>query len=401
MSKRSTTTVSRHLLRILIAGGLTAGAQPALAQVTYTVDRSVGAGRITGTIVTNGNVGVLTAADIVGWNLALDADGNGTSAPLAGPPNDVFWLTGSALSATPTGLVWDFSTPGFNIFQIHSSDFSTTWQMQASPPAMVDELLNELPFAQAYAPRGGQGADTIATTVLAPLEITADTTLTADRRGPIVIAADDVTLDCAQHSVTGGPKEIGIHAAGRTRVTVSRCVVSGFGEGIVLEDSSQSTLSENMLSENATVGIRLTGSDGNTLTGNLVTHTRNPHGLGGGLVLSASSQNRLSFNTVDHSDVGGISVADGSQQNEFTANVSSYNGGAGFDLASSSSNSLLRNTAVENGDYGFLVREQARKNKLLENSACLNRPADATELRDSRRGNGNVWALNLLCSPAF
>jgi parallel beta-helix repeat protein len=389
--------IVRSVLALSIVLG---GTGSVLAQVTYTVDRTVGTGHITGTITTNGNVGVLSAADIVSWNLALDADSNGTSALLAGPPSDVFWVTGSALSATPTGLVWDFSTPGFNIFQVHSADYSTTWQMQAWPPAMVDELVNELP-AQAYASRSGQGADTIATTVVAPLEITADTTLTADRRGPIVIAADNVTLDCAQHSVTGGPKDIGIHSASRTGITISRCVVSGFGEGIVLEDSSQSTLSENTLNELASVGIRLTGSDRNTLTGNFVTHTRNPHGLGSGLVLSASSQNTLSFNTVDHSDVGGISIASGSQQNELTANVSSYNGGAGFDVSSSSTNSLLRNTAVGNGDYGFVVRDQARKNKLLENSACLNRPADAAEIRDGRRSNGNVWALNLFCSPSF
>jgi parallel beta-helix repeat protein len=392
--------VSQRLHRILVAGALSVGvAQPALAQVTYIVDRAVGNGRVTGTITTTGNVGVLSPADIVSWNLVVDADGNGTGAPIPAPPNGALFLVGSALSASPTELVWDFSTPGFNIFQLHSADFMVTWQMQAFPPAMIDELLNELP-AQAYSGRAA-GPDTIATSVVPPLELTADTTLTADRSGPLVIAADNVSLDCAGHSVAGNPKQTGILVAGRVGITITHCTVSGFGEGIVLEDTSQSTLSENTVSGSTIAGIRLAGSDRNTLTGNLMTLTRNPHGGGSGLVLSASSQNRLSFNAVDHSDLAGVSVAAGSQENDFTANVSSYNGGAGFDVAASSTNSLLRNTAVGNRDYGFVVRDQAKRNKLLENSACLNQPADATEIRDGRRGSGNVWALNLFCSPSF
>lgn len=377
-------------------------AQQALAQVTYTVDRSVGTGRVTGTITTNGNIGVLTAADIVDWNLALDANGDGTTVPVPGRPIGVMTLQGTALSATATGLFWDFSTPtGFNILQFQPPPGTiTVWQIQTMVPVFVDELINEAPDLQAYTPRP-PGVEQIATTVIAPLEITADTTLTADRRGPVVIAADNVTLDCAHHSVTGNPKEIGIRAVGRIGVTIARCVVVGFGEGIVLEDSSQSVLTENTLSENATTGIRLTNADRNGLTGNYVTYTRGLHRFSNGLVLASSSRNRLEFNTVDHSDVAGILVDEDSQSNDLVANVSSFNGGAGFDVGAATSNSFLRNTAIRNGDFGFVLRGQAMRNKLLENSACLNSPADATEIRDGRRGNGNVWALNLFCSPSF
>ena len=184
-------------------------------------------------------------------------------------------------------------------------------------------------------------------------------------------------------------------------MTITRCVVFNFGEGIVLEDSTQSTVSENILDENVNTGIRLTDADRNRLTGNYVTYTRSPRRLANGLALESSSKNRLEFNTVDHSDVDGIQMDAGSRSNEVVANVSSFNGGRGFDVAGASSNTFLRNTAIQNGDFGFLVRDQAKRNRLIENAACHNRAGDATEIRDSRRSNGNVWALNLFCSPSF
>jgi parallel beta-helix repeat protein len=168
----------------------------------------------------------------------------------------------------------------------------------------------------------------------------------------------------------------------------------------VLEDSTQSTLSENILDSNLDTGIRLTGADRNRLSGNYATYTRNHSRLANGLVLQSSSNNRVEFNTVDHSDVSGILVADGSASNDFVANVSSFNGGAGFDVAGLSG-TFVRNLAMKNGDFGFVARVPAKRNKLLENSACFNRPADATELRDGRRSNGNVWAMNWFCSPSF
>jgi parallel beta-helix repeat protein len=265
---------------------------------------------------------------------------------------------------------------------------------------MTNELIREEsnPLNQAIVDRAGLVE--IATTVIAPLEITSDTTLTADRRGPIVIAADNVTLDCAHHSLIGSANGIGIQASGRTGVTIARCVVNGFGEGIVLEDSFDSVLSENTLSENVNAGIRLVGSDRNRLTGNLVSYTRSSARLATGLSLESSSDNKLEFNAVDHSDGAGVTASDGSHSNELVANVSSFNGGPGFEVAGAS-NSLLRNTATRNGDFGFVLREEASRNKLIDNAGCLNQPADATELRAGRRRNGNVWALNLFCSPAF
>jgi parallel beta-helix repeat protein len=274
------------------------------------------------------------------------------------------------------------------------------WQIFAQYPFLSGESLQEALGVQTGA-NGALDLVQIATTVFASLEITADTTLTADRKGPIVIAADNVTLDCDHHSVTGSPKEIGIRAVGRIGVTIKGCNVSGFGEGIVLESSSQSTLAENTVSGSTITGIRLTDADRNRLSGNYVTHTHGKAPFSSGLVLASSSRNRLDFNTVEDSDAAGVLLDEDTQSNDLVGNVSFLNGGAGFEVVAATSNNFLRNTATRNGDSGFVLREQAKRNKLLENSACLNTPNDATELRDGRCSNANIWALNLFCSPSF
>ncbi len=66
----------------------------------------------TGTITTNGNTGVLTAGDIVDWNLVLN-DFNpptfGLEGPLSGDNSGVL-VTGSDLTATSTGLFFNFDS---------------------------------------------------------------------------------------------------------------------------------------------------------------------------------------------------------------------------------------------------------------------------------------------------
>jgi hypothetical protein len=86
--------------------------------ITYNVNQTIGAGGVTGFIETDGTIGVLGAgtADILDWNLLLN-DGNTTVdmlGPLSGNNsgvlNEVFG-GGSALSATATQLLFDFSGP--------------------------------------------------------------------------------------------------------------------------------------------------------------------------------------------------------------------------------------------------------------------------------------------------
>ena len=86
-----------------------------IASIVYSVDRTIGAGTVTGTIETNGNLGVLADSDILNVNLTVSAPN------LPGSPESLPWFTGisgNAVSATDTQLLFDFSASGDNYFAV-------------------------------------------------------------------------------------------------------------------------------------------------------------------------------------------------------------------------------------------------------------------------------------------
>jgi hypothetical protein len=81
---------------------------PSKADIIYDVNLAVAIGSATGNITTDGVIGVLSTADITGWNLTLN-DGTRTHL-LQGPSlNSVVAVRGSHLTASATGLFFNFS----------------------------------------------------------------------------------------------------------------------------------------------------------------------------------------------------------------------------------------------------------------------------------------------------
>jgi len=116
-------------LGIVLALG---GTPDALAGPIFEVDRTYEGGvRIAGTIETDGTLGPLSAANIVDWNLHISDTDLGFSIILyTGPTrlsfspfqlNSTVSIGGAALSATPTGLFFDFSSSTDVHFSVTSS----------------------------------------------------------------------------------------------------------------------------------------------------------------------------------------------------------------------------------------------------------------------------------------
>ncbi len=79
------------------------------ADITYDVNLTIGAGSVTGDIITDGTIGTLFDSDIVDWNLLVN-DGTHTfdlTGPLSGD-NSAFDVTLEGLTATATDLLYDF-----------------------------------------------------------------------------------------------------------------------------------------------------------------------------------------------------------------------------------------------------------------------------------------------------
>jgi hypothetical protein len=68
------------------------------------------------------------------------------------------------------------------------------------------------------------------------MTVTSNTVLTENHTGNIVIGANNISLNCDSHLVTGpGAGGAGIQLAGRQGVTVENCIVTNFAQGFSLK----------------------------------------------------------------------------------------------------------------------------------------------------------------------
>lgn len=198
------------------------------------------------------------------------------------------------------------------------------------------------------------------------MQIAADTTLTKDHNGQIEVVADNVTLDCADHKVTGsGTGEsagTGISIDSRTGVTVRNCDVSAFWVGIEVRGPNN-TFRNNVVARNGMDGIHIASTcesgrcdsspnpDNNTVDGNTVTDNGR-FGIG----LGWADNNTIKGNVATGNAEGGISLYD-SDSNNVDRNVADDNGtgggGDGFVLTLSHSNTVTDNEATGNTLNGF------------------------------------------------
>lgn len=89
--------------------------------VTYSINRSVGAGSIIGSITTDGKVGQLSSSDFTGWSLQL-FDGTNSFSLLSGA-SSVF-VTGADVSADASHIYFNFSASDVGVLAFQQTLFS-------------------------------------------------------------------------------------------------------------------------------------------------------------------------------------------------------------------------------------------------------------------------------------
>lgn len=268
-----------------------------------------------------------------------------------------------------------------------------------------------------------------------PTTIRENTTLTSGCSNGIVIAADNVILDCAGHTLTGTGGGNGVELTGRTGVRVVNCHVTSFWNGFALRQlptpgtprpprgtprpgtkSSNNTFTNNTAFRNGADGFDLNDSPNNTFIQN-VANDNPDHGF----ELDFSGENLLVGNTANRNgdgfDVCGIDRPDAapSPNNTFVNNRADSNRESGFRI-SSDGNTLRGNTA--NNSVGVPDRRPGRtgtrrrgdgfriegnNNTLSGNSGSGNR--DDLDVRNNTSGNtcsGNSFGTtNGQCPPDF
>ena len=253
---------------------------------------------------------------------------------------------------------------------------ASPWVFEAEAEAQADVASLVRAFAEAALTANrdrafSRAADLAGSTLL----VTSDTTLSDDHRGSVEIEADDVTLDCAGHTISGpGTRAedeygfVGILLDGRSGITVKNCRVSGFDYGILLTARLGSGSDGNRLVNNAAFGNRLDGvrvheSEHNVLTGNIAS-SNGQHGFA-----FLGNSNIVTKNQAFDNGSGGFAVGGGPRDIVFAANISTGNDGHGF-LIVGSGHAVVGNTAAGNREVGFSIdgdSTSVRRNRALRN----------------------------------
>ena len=290
----------------------------------------------------------------------VQARGGRVDAQELEPDVDVVWV--ATEMAGTHGLVW--GAP------------ASPWMFEAAAERHADVANLVRAFAEAARAanrdRAFSRADELAGSTLL---VSSDTTLRDDHRGSVEVEADDVTLDCAGHTISGpGTRAedeygfIGILLDGRTGVMVKNCRVSGFDYGILLTARLGSGSDGNRVIDNAAFGNRLDGlrvneSAHNVLTGNIAS-SNGEHGFA-----FLGDSNVVTRNEAFENGGDGFVVGEEHRDIVFSANLSKGNQAYGFAIVGTG-HTLVRNTAANNGGHGFGIADNSisvRQNRAVHN----------------------------------
>ncbi|MFB6114690.1 MAG: nitrous oxide reductase family maturation protein NosD [Candidatus Nanohalobium sp.] len=152
-----------------------------------------------------------------------------------------------------------------------------------------------------------------------------NSSIDACRGKGLEIDADDVTLNCRGHRITGNTnRSSGIIAEDVQNVTVKNCRVSNYYSGIQFHNVSNSLLLNNSASSNYATGIELVNSSDNLLTENQA------NGNWDGIYLEDSSDNRIINNSAHRNKIDGLHLFYGSYNNTVRGNNLTRNKGHGL-----------------------------------------------------------------------
>jgi parallel beta-helix repeat protein len=176
----------------------------------------------------------------------------------------------------------------------------------------------------------------------APIQREGDTyILTHDIDGSIIVKKDNIMIDGSGYAFEGEGNGTGIDLSNRSRVVVKNTRVINFYYGVFLNRSSSNVLSENNLTNNHGATF-LYYSSNNVVWKNTVKGTNaNPDGI----YLSHSSQNNVSFNTIDGVE-NGLIVNDFASIDNFVSHNTVMNSLTGMVLRGS--HNTIRNNNMSN-----------------------------------------------------
>lgn len=191
----------------------------------------------------------------------------------------------------------------------------------------------------------------------------------ADSVGDAIDIEDSTQITVADNEVLG------------SGVTTS----SGKAVGIILDGTTNSSVSGNRVHHNSDRGIYLTGASGNTIVGNEVySNARVYVREASGIHVYRSTSNTLKGNVVHHNEDSGINIYTSSLNNLVVDNVSFDNGDHGVDVYSSTGNRVVGNSIYRNATAG-LNAEGGSTGTAFANNVSVDNGIGSTRTRGNIR----------------
>lgn len=94
--------------------------------------------------------------------------------------------------------------------------------------------------------------------IIHSIELTGNLTAEGDC---YTILGDDITLDCAGHTIIGNATGIGVNVSGFDNATIINCMLSNFSSGIHIDSSINSNISNNSIYSSSVAGLELFDSN--------------------------------------------------------------------------------------------------------------------------------------------
>jgi len=145
-------------------------------------------------------------------------------------------------------------------------------------------------------------------------------TFTDDINGSIVIEKDNIVLDGANHILQGAGSGHGISFSERNNINIKNLEVNNFHRGFRISQSSNITISENIIANNEEYGIYLESSPTNGDVGNYILNNTITNNSAGALMLKDSSNNTIAGNHIT-SNARGILLSSGTLNSNISGNT--------------------------------------------------------------------------------
>lgn len=221
------------------------------------------------------------------------------------------------------------------------------------------------------------------TTGACPGTISTSLTLANDLQAQIQetcvrIATSNIFLDCAGYSITGvGGTGLGVAIISASNVTVRNCEILGFFDGIQLNSTTGSRLTNNTIYNNTNYGIDLNFVDvGNVIDFNQLFN----NSIGGVYIFFQSNNNSVAENNITENGFYGVHI------NRSTTNVVAQNNitnnsltgiGIGVIAEITSSGTVVYNNSIFNHNTGvkFISDTDSgtiRNNTIINHSVAIN-----------------------------